>query len=135
MPAPASGGQATGFGRLQHLMVLSLAVLAAACSVPARKPAVPHADIETATVLGGLPNARFWADTQVPELAEEAVRAVDRERRHLGLGPSERLPPVNLLAVSGGGDNGAFGAGLLNGWTAAGTGRNSRSSPASAPAR
>jgi len=32
-----------------------------------------------------------------------------------------RLPPVSYLAVSGGGDNGAFGAGLLNGWTATGT--------------
>jgi predicted acylesterase/phospholipase RssA len=28
---------------------------------------------------------------------------------------------VNVLALSGGGANGAFGAGLLNGWTAAGT--------------
>jgi predicted acylesterase/phospholipase RssA len=28
---------------------------------------------------------------------------------------------VTFLAISGGGDNGAFGAGLLNGWTAAGT--------------
>jgi hypothetical protein len=31
------------------------------------------------------------------------------------------LPPVNFLAISGGGENGAFGAGLLVGWTAAGT--------------
>jgi predicted acylesterase/phospholipase RssA len=31
------------------------------------------------------------------------------------------LPPAYFLAISGGGDNGAFGAGLLNGWTAAGT--------------
>jgi predicted acylesterase/phospholipase RssA len=28
---------------------------------------------------------------------------------------------VNFLAVSGGGDNGAYGAGFLNGWTASGT--------------
>jgi predicted patatin/cPLA2 family phospholipase len=31
------------------------------------------------------------------------------------------LPPVSYLAVSGGGDNGAFGAGLMNGWTETGT--------------
>jgi predicted acylesterase/phospholipase RssA len=30
------------------------------------------------------------------------------------------LPTAVFLAISGGGDNGAFGAGLLNGWTAAG---------------
>ena len=29
--------------------------------------------------------------------------------------------PFEMLAVSGGGDNGAFGAGLLNGWTAHGS--------------
>jgi len=31
-----------------------------------------------------------------------------------------QLPPAFFLAISGGGDNGAFGAGLLNGWTATG---------------
>jgi len=31
------------------------------------------------------------------------------------------LPVLNLLAVSGGGENGAFGVGLLSGWTAQGT--------------
>lgn len=31
------------------------------------------------------------------------------------------VPELNLLAVSGGGEDGAFGAGLLNGWTAHGT--------------
>ncbi|WP_431267690.1 patatin-like phospholipase family protein [Dankookia sp. P2] len=71
-------------------------------------------------MLGGLPNARFWADTEVPELAEEALRALERERRQLGLGKSDWLPPANLLALSGGSDDGAFGAGLLVGWTAAG---------------
>jgi predicted acylesterase/phospholipase RssA len=31
------------------------------------------------------------------------------------------MPPAYYLAISGGGDNGAYGAGFLNGWTAAGT--------------
>jgi predicted acylesterase/phospholipase RssA len=31
------------------------------------------------------------------------------------------LPPANFLALSGGGDDGAFGAGLLCGWTQSGT--------------
>jgi predicted acylesterase/phospholipase RssA len=30
------------------------------------------------------------------------------------------LPPASFLALSGGGDKGAFGAGLLNGWSATG---------------
>jgi hypothetical protein len=31
------------------------------------------------------------------------------------------LPPADFLAISGGGEDGAFGAGLLVGWSAAGT--------------
>jgi len=31
------------------------------------------------------------------------------------------MPPAYFLAISGGGDNGAFGSGLLAGWSAAGT--------------
>jgi hypothetical protein len=36
------------------------------------------------------------------------------------MGHSGELPPLNVLAVSGGGDNGAFGAGLLCGWSESG---------------
>jgi hypothetical protein len=93
----------------------------AACGAPARLAAVPRADTENATVLGGLPNARFFADTQADRLAGEAIAALERERAALGAAPGARLPPANFLAISGGSDDGAFGAGLLCGWTAAGT--------------
>jgi predicted patatin/cPLA2 family phospholipase len=52
-------------------------------------------------------------------------RAFDREVAALraeGKDPARTgLPPAYYLAVSGGGDNGAFGAGLLNGWSETGT--------------
>jgi hypothetical protein len=45
-----------------------------------------------------------------------------RERAYLTRqNQADTLPPANFLALSGGGDNGAFGAGLLCGWTAGGT--------------
>jgi predicted acylesterase/phospholipase RssA len=54
-------------------------------------------------------------------LAQEFVQAWKRERDHLASrGYRGSLPPTTFLALSGGGDNGAFGAGLLAGWTAAG---------------
>src|SRR5262249_55257007 len=47
--------------------------------------------------------------------------ALRKEREFLARsGHNGPLPPANFLAISGGGDDGAFGAGLLNGWTAAG---------------
>jgi hypothetical protein len=55
-------------------------------------------------------------------MAQEALRAVERERAALpGSARTEgHLPPANLLAISGGSDDGAFGAGLLVGWTQSG---------------
>lgn len=110
-----------GTQRRREFLRLSIALLsgsvAAACAT--REAAVPIASTEQAAVLG-IPNARYWADTQGSELAEEALRAVAREREHLGLTGKDRLPPASFLAVSGGSDNGAFGAGLLVGWTEAG---------------
>src|SRR5438270_1518230 len=102
---------------LQAVLVGALLALAA-CTVPERLPAVPRSATEQVTVLGGLQNARFWADTQYAELGVEAERAFVRERQELGLSAKDPLPRVDFLAISGGSDDGAFGAGLLVGWTA-----------------
>ena len=70
----------------------------------------------------GIPNARFLGDGDPGPMMEEAARATEREQavlRAAGKSPAP-LPPAYFLAVSGGGDNGAFGSGLLNGWTATG---------------
>jgi predicted patatin/cPLA2 family phospholipase len=109
------------------LAIVVVVATLGACTSPKREPAVPAALTDRATVLGGLTNARYFADTQVSALAQEAYAALDRERAQLrpaGAGrlpvAARSLPPANFLAVSGGGDNGAFGAGLLIGWTARG---------------
>ena len=51
----------------------------------------------------------------------EFVAALDRQVRARGLRSLADLPQLQLLAVSGGGENGAFGAGLLCGWSDQGT--------------
>jgi predicted acylesterase/phospholipase RssA len=114
--------------KLASLAVLSISLVAvAACSLPERGPAVPQADTARALPLG-IPNARFFADGDPRPLMEEAMRALEREEAVLRAAGTARpgqsgikRPPVSYLAVSGGGDNGAFGAGLLNGWTETGT--------------
>ena len=90
----------------------------AGCSTLEREPAVPGTMADQVTVLG-ISNARFWPDTQGEAMAREAVAALAREVA--ATGRAERLPPAYLLALSGGADNGAFGAGLLCGWHDAGT--------------
>jgi hypothetical protein len=100
-------------------MAMTLAVLLAGCSSPTRLPPVPRADVLDAKPLG-LPNARFFPDGQRDALLAEFDQAVDRQRQYQGLSADAKLPAAEVLAISGGGDNGAFGAGVLCGWTAAG---------------
>ena len=90
----------------------------AGCSTLEREAAVPDAVADRVTV-PGIQNARFWPDTQGEAMAREAIAAQVRE--HAATGAAGRLPPAYFLAISGGGDNGAFGAGLLCGWHDAGT--------------
>jgi predicted acylesterase/phospholipase RssA len=91
----------------------------AACATPSRLEPVPA----TATIAAqplGLSNARFFPAEQPAEMMQEASAAVERQRKALGLAPDAPLPPAQFLSLSGGGDDGAFGAGLMVGWTEAG---------------
>jgi hypothetical protein len=99
-----------------------LAMLLVACAAPEREPPAPAAMTEQVNVLG-IPNAHFWVDIQGRALVQEAQAALERERAadSTKADPDGRLPPANYLAISGGGDDGAFGAGLLVGWSDSGT--------------
>jgi hypothetical protein len=108
--------------RYLSLLAAMAGVLVAGCSIPPREPAVPRVDTTRAQPLG-LPNVRFFADGDPKPMIEEGMDAVRREVATLQAEgkPIRPLPPAYFLAVSGGGDNGAFGAGLINGWTELGT--------------
>ena len=94
--------------------------LLAGCSLPVRGTAVPISRTTQASVLG-LPNERFFPFYGTEPLEVEFAAAADRLRQAKGLAPDAPLPEMQLLAVSGGGENGAFGAGLLCGWSEHGT--------------
>ena len=99
-------------------VMVAIGLAVGACSVPERGPAVPVAYTERALPLG-IADARFYADDDPGRMMQVGMLALEREKA--ALPPGAPLPPANYLAVSGGGDNGAFGAGLLNGWTTTGT--------------
>jgi Patatin-like phospholipase len=94
--------------------------LLAGCSIPARGTAVPIGRTTQASVLG-VPNERFFPFYGTEPLEVEFAAAAERMRQAQGLAATAPLPEVQLLAVSGGGENGAFGAGLLCGWSEHGT--------------
>jgi predicted acylesterase/phospholipase RssA len=106
---------------LLRVAPLLCAVALASCSAPSREAAVPTELADRATVLNN-PSVRTWDDTMNQAFMDELFGAGKHEfelRRQAGeTGP---LPPAYYLAISGGGANGAYGAGLLCGWTATGT--------------
>jgi predicted acylesterase/phospholipase RssA len=91
----------------------------AACASPPRGPAVPFARTRDAKVLG-LPNERFFFPWDGDAFRTEVMAAQEKARRRHGVPPRGQERVIEMLAISGGGENGAFGAGLLNGWTEAG---------------
>ncbi|MFO0157308.1 MAG: patatin-like phospholipase family protein [Alphaproteobacteria bacterium] len=91
----------------------------AACATPVRGPAVPFARTRDAKVLG-LPNERFFFPWDGDAFRAEVLSAQEKARRIHGPPRRGQDRTIEMLAISGGGENGAFGAGLLNGWTEAG---------------
>ncbi|VVN03473.1 hypothetical protein PS662_03471 [Pseudomonas fluorescens] len=87
-----------------------------------RRDAVPPALTDKA-LIPGIPDARYRLDHDVAPFIEDAVQSNQRESLVLAEAgmPHDILPLANMLAVSGGGDAGAFAAGLIAGWTTHGT--------------
>ena len=104
--------------RLALLLAASLLLVLAGCSsLPERTP-LPRELVDQATI-PDVPGARFWGDEAPPIWLEnlDSLSRADLQADHASI----FREPHNYLAISGGGANGAFGAGLLAGWTAAGT--------------
>ena len=95
---------------------LSLLVLVG-CAQLGRAP--PEADVSQAQV-AGFANARYLQDGDPTAMIAEFRRAYAREAAYFQ-SIHRPLPDANYLAISGGGDNGAFGAGVLVGWSEHGT--------------
>ncbi len=86
----------------QVIALVACAALVSACATIQRIPYTQHE--QELAVVPGITDARVWADD--PALA----------KNNPFLDAPGHARPV-VLALSGGGADGAFGAGLLNGWT------------------
>ena len=97
------------------VFVPALVLVAACAHVPERSP-LPMEHIDDAEVLG-IPRVRMWGDAPPPWEHHwfEKSRSEIKER-YSGIYGRRHT----YLAISGGGENGAFAAGLLLGWTESG---------------
>ncbi len=113
---PHRNGKGADMGFPKIGFLLGVVVVVGGCVSVKRLP--PPPDYEVLAEIQGIPDARFWGDA-APSDASERIAAM---RRQLESDPSYHPGDrVDFLAISGGGQKGAFTAGLLAGWTAAGT--------------
>lgn len=101
---------------LRWLLVAAVLALTSCASTPTRNP-VPH-ELANSVEIPGIPEARFWED-EWPKFSIENLNVTDAELKEDYSAIYGK--PHNYLAISGGGPHGAFGAGLLNGWSQSGT--------------
>ena len=102
----------------QSLVLILTLVTLTACSALPRNP-LPLEDMRRAEV-PGMPQVRAWAGQLDPDLQADLVVSVKQETPGDFPLDDSGYPIYDSLALSGGGSSGAFGAGILNGWSDAG---------------
>jgi hypothetical protein len=89
-------------------------ILLAGCGEVTRHP-VPIGQMDRATLPGMPDGVRAWGDAFSPAFQRNVELSIVQAQAAYG-----DDPPVDVLAISGGGSYGAYGAGLLCGWSAHG---------------
>jgi predicted acylesterase/phospholipase RssA len=104
--------------RMRTWLLIFIALQVTACSQLDRLTAVSAGDTSRATVLG-IADGRFLP-TDIKAISVLGQRLYEREAKY-GAASYDTHTKEYFLALSGGGDNGAFAAGLLVGWSESGT--------------
>jgi predicted acylesterase/phospholipase RssA len=96
--------------------VLFLGLALAGCATVAARVAVPE-QLAPIAVVPGMETVRVWGDASFPRALLQAEFPNLKAKYDARAKSGDHKPVSNLLAISGGADDGAFGAGLLVGWT------------------
>lgn len=104
--------------RLTLLTLMTISLLLCGCGTVQIRNPVPLSVQEEPRVLGQS-DLRFWGD-DIPPQIERRLQTLSKEVIEADF-PALYGQPHHYLAISGGGANGAFGVGVLVGWTRAGS--------------
>ena len=106
--------------RIENALLLMTFLLVAGIGgcAPTRN-ALPS-ELASEAEVAGMPNIRAWGGEHSPLFQKDLVESIRQARRSDPRGVVDEGGVVNILALSGGGADGAFGAGFLNGWSEAG---------------
>jgi predicted acylesterase/phospholipase RssA len=99
-------------------LLTAVAAAVSACASGIERAGIPTAELAGHAMVHDLPGVRFWGDEPPGDFLAELRRRlpnmprIAQQARHI-----DGRPVVDILALSGGGGDGAFGAGVLAGWT------------------
>ncbi len=105
--------------KIINIFLIILCLCIAGCGAQLRT-AVP-AQLTSAVEVANFQGIRFWGDAKIPNLKKGY--AIQRKQMSLArprIFSGRNIRRVDILALSGGGPDGAFGAGFLHGWTKTG---------------
>ena len=117
MRSPQKNRPRSNYRLLLLALLAALVTLSQGCASLGHYNALPE-NLEDQAQIPGLPDVRDWADAPSKVLLKSGIKSIEQER---AANHGKLEPVVYGLALSGGGGDGAFGAGLLCGWTEAGT--------------
>jgi predicted acylesterase/phospholipase RssA len=100
------------------LPLVATALVFAGCASLERNPVPP--DLAAGASIPGMRDIRAVAGVESEAMQRDLALSFEQESDHDFPAGADGVVRYPLLAISGGGANGAFGAGFLNGWTATG---------------
>jgi len=100
-------------------LVLATSLISSCANELFRTPVPP--ELEEVVEVANMPHVRAWGDSFDPAWQDDVVQSIRDEPEGLfPRGPNGEFQ-YSGLALSGGGEHGAFGAGFVKGWSASGT--------------
>ncbi len=99
-------------------LITAVALALSGCAATMERNGIANATLAQSAEVPGMSGVRFWAD----EVPSDPISEIKRRTAHIPpiARDAKRLdgrPVIETLALSGGGSDGAFGAGVLAGWT------------------
>jgi predicted acylesterase/phospholipase RssA len=100
------------------LIIGFAAVSLLGCSTSMSWDSVPEESVEQVHPVGYSHRIRYWG-SETPRFINELFQIQTSQSKHRWQEQKKRTghAELNILSISGGGQNGAYGAGVLNGWT------------------
>ncbi len=104
--------------RLYVGLIVATAIMLSGCAATIPRNGISSGTLAETAEIPGMPGVRFWGD-EVPSnpIAEVRRRAAHMPPLARDAKTQDGRKVIDTLALSGGGSDGAFGAGVLAGWT------------------